>query len=71
MIDDKTLCLGECSYSRVCARRNSCRRYVAIKNNLPPREKINPMLCRPTIMLIGDASEQRNAYIHYIPVTPT
>lgn len=68
--DKNTLCHGEGNLGRTCALRNSCRRYLDLETQLMPIQQRTQsrMLCRPTILLIGDGGVQKNAYRYYVPV---
>ena len=70
MLNDITLCHGEGNLGRTCALRNSCQRFIGYDRQLPHLSPSTTayMLCRPTLMLIGADSEQRNAYRYYIRV---
>ena len=70
MLTDITLCHGEGNLGRVCMRRQTCQRYVGLKTLMPGQNHSqSQMLCRPNIMLTGDAQIfSGNEYRFYVPV---
>lgn len=64
-----TLCHGEGNLGRVCARRQHCQRYIELSHPHPVHVSQAQMLCRPSVMLVGEASyAAENAYRFYLPV---